>query len=158
MKIPFLFSRPTPLVVGEPAPKLTALDHAETPLNLGSLFTQGLTLVYFFPKADTPGCTAQSCSLRDAFGDLTRAGLAIVGVSGDRPAAQRKFREKFRLPYPLVADFDGRVAEAFGVPTLLGMPARRSFLIRDGRIVWTVRRAKTTEHAAEVRQAVEKML
>jgi peroxiredoxin Q/BCP len=158
VKIPFLFSRPAPLSVGDPAPKISALDQEGMLLDLGRIFAQGLTLVFFFPKADTPGCTAQGCSLRDAFEDLTRDGLAILGVSGDRPAAQKKFREKFRLPYPLVADFEGRVAEAFGVPTVLGMPARRAFLIRDGRLVWSVRRAKTFGHADEARQAVKKLL
>jgi peroxiredoxin Q/BCP len=158
VKIPFLFSRPKPLSAGDPAPKISAVDHEGAPIDLGRIGAQGLALVYFYPKADTPGCTAQGCSLRDAFEDLARDGLSILGVSRDRPEAQKKFREKFRLPYPLVADFDGRVAEAFGVPTILGFAARQSFLIRDGRIVWTARSAQTTQHAEEVRQALKKML
>jgi peroxiredoxin Q/BCP len=157
VKLAFLFSRPEPLKAGDPVPQISAVDQDGSPVDFGRIGAQGLALVYFFPKADTPGCTAQGCSLRDAFEGLSRDGLSILGVSGDRPEAQKRFREKFRLPYPLVADFDGRVAEAFGVPVFLGMPARRSFLIRDSRIVWTTRRAKTAEHAEEVRQAISKL-
>jgi peroxiredoxin Q/BCP len=158
VKIPFLFNRPEPLEVGAPAPKISAVDHDGAPIDLASFTARGLTLIYFYPKADTPGCTAQGCSLRDAFDGLSQDGLSILGVSSDRPAAQKKFREKYRLPYPLVADFDGRVAEAFGVPAILGMALRQSFLIRDGRIVWTSRRAQTSRHAEEVREAIAQLL
>jgi peroxiredoxin Q/BCP len=158
VKIPFLFSRPTPLEAGAEAPRISALDHEGAPMDLGRMAAEGITLVYFYPKADTPGCTAQGCSLRDGFTDLALVGITIRGVSRDRPEAQKRFREKFRLPYTLVADFDGRVAEAFGVPSLLGFAARQSFLIRDGRIIWITRHAEAGRHAEEVRQALEKML
>jgi len=158
VNIPFLFHRPDPLEIGAAAPKISALDHEGTPIDLASIYEKGLTLVYFYPKADTPGCTAQGCSLRDAFDGLAREGLSILGVSSDRPEGQKKFREKYRLPYPLVADFDGKVARAFGVPTVLGFALRQSFLIRDGRVVWVSRSAKTTQHAEEVRKAIGKLL
>lgn len=158
MNIPFLFTRPVPLEIGAAAPKLSALDHEGARIDLGSVYERGLTLIYFYPKADTPGCTAQGCSLRDAFDGLSQEGLSILGVSHDRPEAQKRFREKYRLPYSLVADFDGRVARAFGVPTILGFTWRQSFLIRDARIAWVSRSAKTTQHAEEVREAIAKML
>lgn len=158
VNIPFLFARPKPLAVGATAPQITAADQNGAPIELGTIYRWGLTLVYFYPKADTPGCTAQGCSLRDAFEGLAQDGLSIVGVSRDRPEAQKKFRDKYRLPYPLVADFDGRVARAFGVPTILGFAWRQSFLIRDGIIVWTSPNAKTTRHAEEVREAIVKLL
>jgi peroxiredoxin Q/BCP len=158
VNIPFLLNRPEPLEIGAPAPKISALDHDGARIDLASYYERGLTLVYFYPKADTPGCTAQGCSLRDAFDGLTRDGLSILGVSNDRPEGQKKFREKYRLPYPLVADFEGKVAKAFGVPTVLGFAMRQSFLIRDGRIVWVSRSAKTTRHAEEVREAIAKLL
>ncbi len=72
-------------------------------------------LVYFYPRADTPGCTKQACSIRDSRADLHEAGIAFIGISPDMPDKQKKFDEKYRLYFPLLADTDHRVAEAFGV-------------------------------------------
>jgi peroxiredoxin Q/BCP len=72
-------------------------------------------LVYFYPKADTPGCTAQSCSVRDARRDFAKQGVDVLGISPDKPAAQQKFDTKYSLGFPLLADEDHTVAEAFGV-------------------------------------------
>jgi peroxiredoxin Q/BCP len=72
-------------------------------------------LVYFYPKADTPGCTTQSCSVRDARGGLGKQGVDVLGISPDKPAAQQKFDTKYGLGFPLLADEDHAVAEAFGV-------------------------------------------
>jgi peroxiredoxin Q/BCP len=71
-------------------------------------------LVYFYPKADTPGCTIQACSVRDAMPDLGKLGIAAVGVSPDEPQAQKKFAKKFDLNFPLLADVDHSAAEAWG--------------------------------------------
>jgi peroxiredoxin Q/BCP len=122
---------------------------------LAQLYAQGLTLVYFYPKASTPGCTAQACSLRDSIADLKTAGVTVVGVSHDKPAAQKKFKEKNQLPFTLVADQEGAVIKAFGVPTIaFGIPKRQSFLIKDGKVAWRSLSAQTSTHADEVRQAV----
>ena len=72
-------------------------------------------LVYFYPKADTPGCTTQACSVRDAETDLARSGLAVVGISPDTPDKQKKFDDKYGLGFPLLSDPDHRVAHAYGV-------------------------------------------
>ncbi len=72
-------------------------------------------LIYFYPKADTPGCTTQSCSVRDARRDLGKQGVDVIGISPDKPAAQQKFDSKYSLGFPLLADEDHAVAEAFGV-------------------------------------------
>jgi peroxiredoxin Q/BCP len=72
-------------------------------------------LVYFYPKASTPGCTVQSCNVRDARRDFTKKGVAVVGVSPDKPSAQKKFDDKYELGFPLLADTDHAIAEAFGV-------------------------------------------
>ena len=71
-------------------------------------------LVYFYPRADTPGCTKQACSVRDARENLSGIGVAAVGISPDKPAKQKKFEEKFDLNFPLLADTDHAVAEQFG--------------------------------------------
>ena len=99
-------------------------------------------LVYFYPKADTPGCTTQSCALRDAREDLATLGVDVVGISPDEPDAQAAFDEKFSLGFPLLSDPDHAVAEAWGVwgeksmygNTYMGV-IRSSFLVdEDGRI------------------------
>jgi peroxiredoxin Q/BCP len=109
-------------------------------------------LVYFFPKADTPGCTAQGCSLRDAYEQLTQKGVAVVGVSHDDVAAQSAFKEKFHFPFTLIADPDDVVIHAFGVPTypVVGMAKRQAYLIKNGTIIWADYHAKTSEQAADV--------
>ncbi len=144
-----------PLDVGAPAPALTAPDENGNPVDLAAVFEQGMTLVYFYPKADTPGCTAQACSLRDEIADLTTAGVTVLGVSNDSPEAQKKFKEKYNLPFTLLADSEGKVIEAFGVPTMvMGIAKRQSFLVKDGKIAWRSLNAQTATHAAEVSEAV----
>src|SRR4029434_8355126 len=123
----------------------------------GEIYAKGTTLVYFYPKAGTPGCTAQACSLRDSFVDLNGAGLQILGVSGDKPEAQKEFQQKSQLPFTLIADSDGKVAAAFGVPTTMGLAKRQSFIIKDGQIVCTSLQAKTAEHAQEVQTALDSL-
>ncbi len=152
-----IFAHAEPLKVGAPAPTVSAVDQDGQALDLATVYGKGPTLVYFYPKADTPGCTAQACSLRDAFADLSGEGLQILGVSSDTPSSQKKFREKYQLPFPLVADADGKMAQAFGVPAMLGFAKRQSFLIKDGKVAWMALGAKTGEHAAEVQQAIEKL-
>lgn len=145
------------LEVGSPAPAPLSVDQDGKPFAFADVYTKGITLVYFYPKADTPGCTAQACSLRDSFESLKAENLRIVGVSRDTPASQKKFQEKYNLPFPLVADADGKVAEAFGVGGVMGLPVskRQSFLVRDGKVVWMSPSAKTGGHATEVQAALD---
>jgi len=152
-------SRLNALDVGVPAPHVTAPDQDGVPVVFQDIYSKGTTLVYFYPKADTPGCTAQACSLRDSFADLHGKNLQILGVSRDTPEAQKKFQEKYKLPFTLIADKDGKVSEAFGVPGIMGMPlsSRQSFLIKDGKIAWIFSKAKTKEHAAEVQAALDSL-
>lgn len=144
-----------PLAIGSPAPVLSALNQDGVMVSFAAVYSQGITLVYFYPKADTPGCTAQACSLRDSFAKLHAEGLQILGVSNDTPAAQKKFQEKYALPFPLISDTDGKVAAAFGVSSMLGFTSRQSFIIKDGKMVWSSPKAKTGEHAAEVQAALD---
>jgi peroxiredoxin Q/BCP len=147
--------RATPLAVGAAVPDVTAPDENGQPVNLTEATAKGLTLVYFYPKAGTPGCTAQACSLRDGIVDLKKVGVKVIGVSHDQPEAQKAFKAKYDLPFTLIADADGKVIAAFGVPTLpLGMAQRQSFLIRDGKVVQYFPKAQTKTHAQEVEAAV----
>ena len=147
--------RAEPLTIGTPAPAPSALNQDNVSVNLADVYARGLTLVYFYPKADTPGCTAQACSLRDAYAGLTGEGLQIVGVSKDTPEAQKAFKEKYNLPFVLLADTDGKVSEAFGVGSATSR--RQSFLVKDGKIAWTALKAQTSGHAAEVQTAIDSL-
>lgn len=144
------------LAVGDKAPELAVRNQDGVEVNLAEFYTKGPTLVYFYPKSGTPGCTAQACSLRDAFPDFSADGLQVIGVSADSVESQKKFAEDYKLPFTLVADTDLAVTKAFGVPTvpLLGVPKRQSFIVKDGRVAWIVESAKTGEHAAEVKHAL----
>jgi peroxiredoxin Q/BCP len=149
-----------PLQVGDKAPAVTGVTDSGEKLNLADVYKgQKYTLVYFFPKADTPGCTAQGCSLRDAYAQLQASGVAVVGVSLDSVEAQRKFREKFHFPFTLIADPDKAVVTAFGVP-LRAIPGigsfatRQAYLIENGTIVWADYKASTKEQAADVLKVI----
>ncbi len=126
---------------GDPAPAFSLLDQAGETVSLSDFAGRKL-LVYFYPKADTSGCTTQSCAVRDAREDLSSLGVDVVGISPDKPDAQSKFDQKFGLGFPLLADTDHSVAEAFDVwgekmnygRKYMGI-IRSSFLIgEDGRI------------------------
>jgi len=146
-----------PLQVGDVAPDAVSRDEQGNEVRMADFYGDGFTLVYFYPKADTPGCTAQACSLRDDFAELQTRGVRVVGVSADEPAAQLRFKEKHRLPFVLLADRERVVAKVFGVPLMLGMTHRQSFLIQGGRIVWRDLSASTRDQARDVLNALEKL-
>ncbi|CAN5885684.1 thioredoxin-dependent thiol peroxidase [soil metagenome] len=104
----------TTLRPGDPAPPFELLDQESSPVGLADFAGRKL-LVYFYPKASTPGCTTQSCAVRDALPDLTESKAAAVGISPDAPKAQGKFDLKYKLGFPLLSDADHSVAEAYGV-------------------------------------------
>jgi peroxiredoxin Q/BCP len=159
----FTTARAEPLAVGAPAPTVSGVTDSGGKLDLGAIYAKGYTLVYFFPKADTPGCTAEGCSLRDAYQDLTDKGVTVIGVSADDVPAQKAFREKYHFPFTLIADKDHIVINAFGVPVrnvpLVGaLASRQSFLInKDGRIVWRDLKASTKQQAADVLKALKEL-
>lgn len=126
------------LKAGDKAPAFALLDQAGAKHALADHKGRKL-LMYFYPKADTPGCTTQSCSVRDARAGFGKQGVDVVGISPDKPAAQQKFDTKYRLGFPLLADEDHAVAEAFGVWGEKSMYGRKymgivrsAFLIDEG--------------------------
>lgn len=149
--LPFLASA-DPLPVGSPAPVVSAKTDAGTTLDLGSVYSANrYTLVYFYPRADTPGCTKQGCSLRDAYADLKSKGVAIIGVSSDSVEAQRAFKEKYQLPFTLLADTDLEVIKAFGARSVMrSMASRQAYLIKDGKIVYADHKGSTTQQADDI--------
>ncbi len=102
------------LEVGDRAPAFTLVDQAGAKVSLTALKGQPVIL-YFYPKADTPGCTTQSCEVRDHRKDLAKLGAAVFGISPDTPAKQAKFDEKYGLGFPLLSDAEHVVAEKYGV-------------------------------------------
>jgi peroxiredoxin Q/BCP len=148
--------RPT-INVGDPVPDVLSRNQEGWPVRLGKLYGDAFTLVYFYPRAETPGCSAQACSLRDDFVELQKRGVEVIGVSSDAPAAQKRFAEKFRLPFTLLADEDHAVANAFGVRLMLGMTHRQAFLIKDGHVLWRDLSASTREQARDVMEVVAKL-
>lgn len=145
-----------PLEVGAEAPALTVTNSEGEEIDLADIYAAGPTLVYFYPKSDTPGCTAQACNLRDSFEELTGKGLQVVGVSGDDVRAQAAFKEKYSLPFVLVADSDHQLTEAFGVPMrFMGLASRQSFLVVDGKVVWRDLKASPKSQAADALAALE---
>jgi peroxiredoxin Q/BCP len=112
----------TILKPGDKAPSFALLDQSGTKVKLSD-FKGRKVLVYFYPKADTPGCTTQACGLRDILGDI--GGNGVVGISPDAPSKQAKFDQKYGLGFPLLADEDHSVAEAYGVWTEKSMYGRK---------------------------------
>ena len=151
------------LSVGSLAPRVTALNQEGDVISFADIYAEGITLVYFYPMASTPGCTAEACSLRDAAqGELSSLRdsqgnkIQILGVSKDSPKAQKKFHKKLKLPFALIPDEEKKVAKAFGVKiNPLGMFARESFLIQNGKIVWFVLKAQTKNAAIEIQKALD---
>jgi peroxiredoxin Q/BCP len=141
------------LEVGDPAPDFTLLDQHGDPVSLSGL--RGKTVVvYFYPKADTPGCTTQACGVRDHRADYERSDAVVLGVSPDPVKRVAKFDDKYGLGFPLLADEDHAVAEAYGVWVEKSMYGRKymgnertTFVIGpDGTIQEVFRSVKPAEH------------
>jgi len=143
------------LELGAALPQVTSVDQNGKPVDLAAAGGEGWTLVYFYPKADTPGCTKQACSLRDAYSKLTREDLRVFGVSADSVKSQKAFEKKYKLPFTLLADSDKKVMDAFGVPHLLGVAKRQAFLFKDGKLVWRDLAASTSEQARDILEAMK---
>ena len=151
----------TILEPGQAAPDFTLLDQDEHPVSLGD-FAGRRVILYFYPAAQTPGCTTQACDFRDSLASLQGAGYTVLGVSRDTPEKLRAFRESDALTFPLLSDPDHAVHEAYGAwgekqnygKTVTGV-LRSTFVIDDaGRIVEAQYNVKATGHVARLRKAL----
>lgn len=125
---------------------------------LSKVYAKGPVLLFFYPKADTPGCTKQACNLRDHQKALADSRITVLGVSRDSVAKQAAFREKYGLPYNLVADPEGALGKAFGVGGHLGMVYKRqSFLVLDGKVAWMDLQATPGTQAQDAIRAYEQL-
>jgi peroxiredoxin Q/BCP len=146
---------------GHPAPDFTLDSDAGESVTLSSL--QGSPVVlYFYPKDDTPGCTAQACGIRDAWDEFEKAGAVVLGVSPDGQGAHAKFKEKYDLPFTLLADTEHEVAEEYGVwaeksyagKTYMGVDRSTFVIDADGNVAKVFRKVKPDEHTDQVLEAL----
>ena len=147
----------TTLQKGDKAPDFTAVDQDGTTHKLSDYKGKKL-VVFFYPAASTPGCTAEACNLRDNYSEFTRKGYVLLGVSADTQKKQSNFKTKYDLPFPLLADEDKKVIEAFGVwgpKKFMGREFdgihRTTFVIDEkGVIEDVITKVKTKEHSAQI--------
>ena len=151
-----------PISAGNPAPDFTLLDENGVTRKLSDYHGQPVVL-YFYPKDDTPGCTTEACNFRDDYSLYTQAGVVILGVSPDSPKNHVKFKEKYHLPFTLLADEAHKVCELYGVwgrKKMMGREYdgvfRTTFLIdRQGKLVKVFEAVKPAEHSKEVLEALK---
>jgi peroxiredoxin Q/BCP len=142
---------------GKPAPDFSLTSDAGETVTLAGLRGKPVVL-YFYPKDNTPGCTKQACGIRDAWGEFERRGAVVLGVSPDGESSHAKFRDKFGLPFPLLADTGHATAEAYGVwveKSMYGkkyMGVERSTFVIDaeGNVSKVLRKVKPETHADDV--------
>ena len=146
-----------PLTIGDTAPDFTSTDQTGKPIKLSDYRGKKVVL-YFYPKDDTSGCTAQACSLRDNYADLRAAGYEVLGVSVDNQKSHQKFIDKYELPFTLVADTNKQVVDAYGVWQEKSMYGRKymgtvrtTFVIdENGIITDIIGKVDTKQHAEQI--------
>lgn len=138
--------------VGAPAPAFEGRNQFGKTIRLEDFKGKSAVVLYFYPKDDTPGCTAQACSLRDGYQDLQEAGAVVLGVSADDERSHSAFAQKYNLPFSLLADPDKKIIEAYGVKMpALPMARRWTFIIdRQGIVRHIVNDVKTKQHDQQV--------
>ncbi len=148
--------------IGDKAPEILGINEKGEEIRLSDYKGQKVVL-YFYPKDNTPGCTAQACNLRDHYAELRQAGYAVIGVSVDSGKSHQKFIEKNSLPFPLITDTEKKLVEQFGVwgeKTMCGRKYmgtfRTTFILDEEGVVEriiTPKEVKTKEHAAQILNA-----
>ena len=150
-----------PVEEGSHAPDFTISSDSGDRVTLSS-FRGSPVILYFYPKDDTPGCTAQACGIRDAWGEFSQRGAVVLGVSPDDESSHVKFKEKYGLPFTLLADPDHAVADEYGVwvektnygKTYMGIERSTFVIDADGSVAKVMRRVKPDSHADDVLAAL----
>jgi peroxiredoxin Q/BCP len=151
------------LKVGEPAPEVTLVSDKGETVSLADFRDQQAVVLYFYPKDDTPGCTKEACSFRDLSAEFAEKGAVILGVSPDDVNSHVKFRDKFSLPFPLLADPGAEVAQRYGVwkektnygKTYMGIERTTVVIGKDGTIKKVFPNVKVDGHVEEVLAAID---
>lgn len=145
------------LNIGDSAPDIKAIDQYGNDLKLSD-YSGSKVILFFYPKASTPGCTAEACNLGENYSDLVKRGFKVIGVSADDTNRQKKFSDKYGFPYPLIPDVDKKVINDYGVwgpKKLYGREYegiyRTTFVIsEDGKIEKIFEKVKTKEHTQQI--------
>jgi peroxiredoxin Q/BCP len=126
----------SPVKIGDRAPRFTLLNQLGTPVTLDSFIGQKPIVLFFYPKDDTPGCTAESCAFRDRYQVFQEAGAEVIGISADSSTSHAQFAQKYSLPFLLLSDTENKVRTLYGVPaTLFVLPGRVTYVIDRSGIV-----------------------
>lgn len=146
--------------VGQKAAEFDLADAQGRRVRLADFRGKRTVVLYFYPKDDTPGCTKEACSFRDSYEAFKEAGAEVIGVSSDSAASHSKFASKHRLPFILLADTDGVVRKAYGIPATLGLlPGRVTFVIDREGVVRHVfnSQLQATRHVEEALQTLKRL-
>jgi peroxiredoxin Q/BCP len=149
---------------GKPAPDFELTTDSGETVKLSDLKGQPVVL-YFYPKDDTPGCTTQACGIRDAYQEFRDRGALVFGISADDEASHKKFKEKFQLPFTLLADTDKQAVEAYDVwkersmygKKFMGIERSTFVVDRDGNLAKELRKVKPAEHADQVLKVLDSL-
>jgi peroxiredoxin Q/BCP len=121
--------------IGEPAPDFTLPDQTGAAVSLGNFLNKTSIVLYFYPKDNTPGCTAEACAFRDSYEVFKDAGVEVIGISSDTAESHQRFAKKNRLPFILLSDEGGEIRKRYGVPSTFGLPGRVTYVIDSKGIV-----------------------
>jgi len=149
---------------GKPAPDFELKTDTGETVKLSALKGQPVVL-YFYPKDDTPGCTTQACGIRDAYQEFRDRGALVFGISADDEASHQRFKEKYELPFTLLADTDRQAIEAYDVwkersmygKTFMGIERSTFVVDKDGNLAKELRKVKPAEHADQVLKVLDSL-
>ena len=146
---------------GDAMPEIELFDQYNNQINVHQFLPKNTLVVYFYPKDDTPGCTKEACTFRDAYEAFQNAGAMVIGISADSPESHLEFAEKYQLPFPLLSDSDNKISKAFGVPSeyLGAVPGRVTFVIdHEGIIQFVFQDLDSVEqHVKEALKVIEQI-
>ena len=144
------------LAMGSRAPEFTLPDQDDRTVSLSTLLNRGPLILYFYPADFTPGCTREACMFRDLHAEILNAGLSVAGISPQSPERHREFREKYKLPFPLLCDLEKFVVKMYDVNGPLGLGVRRvTYLVDQARVIRAAIKAdfRIDQHEDFVRKA-----
>ena len=153
----FLGGGKSGIEAGQPAPDFELPDAEGKRIRLADFRGKKAVVLYFYPKDDTPGCTAEACSFRDSYEEFSDAGAEVIGVSSDSASSHAKFSKRHKLPFTLLSDAKGEVRKKYGVPATMGLlPGRVTFVIDRKGIVRHVfnSQLQATRHVSEALEAL----
>ncbi len=148
------------LKVGDKIPKFTAKDTYGNDFDSQEIIGKKPLVIYFYPKDNTPGCTAQACSFRDQYEDFKDLGAEVIGISSDSVVSHQKFTQRFKLPFILLSDSEKKIRKLFGVPAgLFGLlPGRVTYVAdKTGTIIMTFDSMMATRHIPKALEAIKKL-